>query len=63
MIEAKLAQMQDTYALRQEGAYDNDASKSCAQLIQWTVEECVANVSEAQKLLDGLRTKIATPAK
>lgn len=33
MIEGKLAQMQDTYAQRQEGASDNDASESFAQLI------------------------------
>jgi len=62
MIEGKLAQIQDTYVLRQEGAFDNDASEGCAKLIQWTTGECVADISEAQNLLDGLRAKITAPA-
>lgn len=57
-IEEKLAQMKDTYMLWQEGVPDHDALETHAQLIQWTTEECVIDISEAQKLLDGLHTKI-----
>lgn len=54
VIERKLAQMHDTYVQRQEGTSDNNASDIHARLIQWIVEECVADVFEAGKLLDGL---------
>jgi len=53
--------MQDTYVLRQEGASDNDAFESHAQLIQQRAEECVANISKARNLLDGLYAKITAP--
>ncbi len=46
--------MHDTYVQRQEGTSDNNASDIHARLIQWIVEECVADVFEAGKLLDGL---------
>lgn len=46
---------------RKEGAFDNDAFKSHAQLIQQTAEECDADVSEAQILLDELHAKITAP--
>jgi len=46
----------------QEGAPDNDALEIRAQLIQQTTKECVADIGEARKLLDGLRVKITAPA-
>lgn len=62
MIEENLAQMQDTCALRQEGASNNDASESHTQLIKWTAKECVADINEAQKSLEGLCANITTLA-
>ncbi len=44
--------MQGTYALRQEGALDNDASEIRAQLIQWTVEACVCRCKQSAKVIE-----------
>lgn len=43
-------------------APENDASEICTKLIQHKKKECVVDVSEAQKLLDGLHVKITTLA-
>lgn len=47
MIKGNLAQIQDTYAQRQEATSDNDASKSRTQLIQQITVECVTDVHKA----------------
>ena len=57
-IEGTLAQMQGVYALKQGIAPDNKASEIHGQQVQQTVEECAADVSEAQRLLDELHAKI-----
>jgi len=61
-IKGKLAQMQGIYALKQGIVPDNNASKIRTQLEWWIVDEYVTNLSEVQRLLDGLCVKITAPA-
>ena len=61
-IEGKLAHMQEVYKLREASDADNDVSEVRAQRVQQMAEECVAEVSEAQKLPNNLHVKITAPA-
>ena len=45
-IEGKLAQVQGIYALRQGGVPNSEASEIHAQLVQKTIEDCVADLRE-----------------
>jgi len=57
-----LAHMQARYELREASEAENDVSEAHAQQVQQRAEECVAEVSESQKLLNTLCVNITAPA-